>query len=107
MAKRIQRRRTRGWTMPPGARYIGRPSRWGNPFRVGAANGSAARCKALYRHYMRQLREDDPDRYRALLEPLRGKDLACWCALTDDDGNPVPCHGDVLLQLVGQLDETP
>lgn len=24
-----------GWRMPEGAVYVGRPSRWGNPFRVG------------------------------------------------------------------------
>jgi len=33
--KRIQRQRTKGWRMPPGAVYVGRPSRWGNPFIVG------------------------------------------------------------------------
>lgn len=30
--KRIQRRRTAGWTMPDGAVYVGRPTRFGNPF---------------------------------------------------------------------------
>jgi hypothetical protein len=29
---RIQRQRTKGWRMPEGAVYVGRPSRWGNPF---------------------------------------------------------------------------
>ena len=29
---RIQRRRVKGWRMPPGAVYVGRPTRWGNPF---------------------------------------------------------------------------
>lgn len=33
--RRIQRRRTKGWTMPPGAIYVGRPTKWGNPFVVG------------------------------------------------------------------------
>lgn len=32
--QRIQRQRTKGWRMPEGAVYVGRPSRWGNPFRV-------------------------------------------------------------------------
>lgn len=32
--KRIQRRRTKGWRMPEGAVYVGRPSLWGNPFPV-------------------------------------------------------------------------
>lgn len=29
---RIQRRRTKGWRAPEGAIYVGRPTRWGNPF---------------------------------------------------------------------------
>jgi hypothetical protein len=32
MPKRIQRRRIAGWRMPEGAVYVGRPTRWGNPF---------------------------------------------------------------------------
>jgi hypothetical protein len=32
MSVRIQRQRTKGWRMPEGAVYVGRPSRWGNPF---------------------------------------------------------------------------
>ena len=35
MAKRIQRKRTKGWKMPEGAVYVGRPTKFGNPFRVG------------------------------------------------------------------------
>lgn len=30
--QRIQRKRTKGWKMPPGAVYVGRPTEWGNPF---------------------------------------------------------------------------
>lgn len=33
--RRIQRQRTKGWRMPDGAIYVGRPSKWGNPYRVG------------------------------------------------------------------------
>lgn len=32
--RRVQRKRERGWRMPSGARYVGRPTRWGNPFRI-------------------------------------------------------------------------
>jgi hypothetical protein len=35
MPQRIQRRRTKGWRMPAGAVYVGRGSKWGNPYRVG------------------------------------------------------------------------
>lgn len=32
MPERIQRQRVRGWRMPEGAVYVGRPGKWGNPF---------------------------------------------------------------------------
>lgn len=32
MPERIQRQRAKGWRMPDGAVYVGRPTRWGNPF---------------------------------------------------------------------------
>lgn len=32
---RIRRRREKGWRMPAGAVYVGRGSRWGNPFKLG------------------------------------------------------------------------
>lgn len=33
-AKRIQRKRTKGWLMPEGAVYVGRPTRWGNIYSI-------------------------------------------------------------------------
>ena len=33
--KRIQRKRTPGWKMPPNTVYVGRPTKWGNPYEVG------------------------------------------------------------------------
>jgi hypothetical protein len=33
--ERIQRRRAKGWRMPDGAVYVGRPTKWGNPWVVG------------------------------------------------------------------------
>lgn len=32
--RRIQRKRAKGWKMPPGAVYVGRPTVYGNPFEV-------------------------------------------------------------------------
>jgi hypothetical protein len=34
MAKRVQRKMIKGWRMPEGAVYVGRPTKWGNPFKV-------------------------------------------------------------------------
>lgn len=41
MPKRIQRKRSKGWRMPEGAIYVGRPTKWGNPFKVGSSSGLA------------------------------------------------------------------
>jgi hypothetical protein len=35
MPERIRLRRTKGWRKPEGAIVVSRPSRWGNPYRVG------------------------------------------------------------------------
>jgi hypothetical protein len=34
MPKRIQRKRTKGWKIPEGAVYVGRPTIYGNPFHL-------------------------------------------------------------------------
>lgn len=36
--QRIQRKRTKGWKMPENTVYVGRPSKWGNPFTIGKKN---------------------------------------------------------------------
>jgi hypothetical protein len=72
--------------VPPGAVYIGRPSKWGNPFVIGR-DGSRDEVVAKYRAYLLA----HPFLMDALSE-LRGKDLVCWCA-------PDACHGDVLVEL--------
>ncbi|MBY5827411.1 DUF4326 domain-containing protein [Rhizobium leguminosarum] len=69
--------------------YIGRPSKWGNPFVIGR-DGSRADVIAKYRIWIEQQSE-----LMAALGELRGKDLICFCA-------PLPCHGEVLLDLVGR-----
>lgn len=120
MPKRIQRKRTKGWRMPPGAVYVGRGSRLGNPYvvgrdyrivedtRFGGEVDQRLQCidsrlaVDLYRIWLNYMHISDRPRQRptpAEIESLRGKDLACWCPLTDAQGNHVPCHADVLLEL--------
>lgn len=41
MPERIQRRRVAGWRMPEGAVYVGRPTKWGNPFGYRTRQGLA------------------------------------------------------------------
>lgn len=103
MPKRIQRKRTKGWKMPEGAVYVGRPTRWGNPFVVGK-DGDAAECVLKYKRYLfpyshfgeastfsnfliSQANFEDIER------ELKGKDLACFCPLDS------PWHADLLLEV--------
>lgn len=86
MAKRIQRKRTKGWRLPANAVYVGRPTQWGNPYSVTLAGRTAA----VERY--RSLLAEHPGA-KAWTMSLRGKDLACWCPLDQ------PCHADVLLEL--------
>ena len=67
--------------------YIGRPSRWGNPFKVGR-DGCRAEVIAKYREYL----ISRPELMKAAKDELAGKDLACWC-------HPLGCHGDVLVEV--------
>ena len=113
--------------MPEGAVYVGRPSLFGNPWTREDAEGQYSRepwrewCVKAYRReiehwgmlvdYEAMVSERkgaeirsrwDAGEFETFKElialELRGKDLACWCPLEDVDGNPVPCHADVLLE---------
>lgn len=75
--------------------YIGRPSKWGNPF----THGSDRKTRAAF---IVKSREEAIRRYEEYLfssglikdiEELRGKVLGCWC-------KPQACHGDVLARLL-------
>jgi len=88
--QRIQRSRSRGWRMPPDTIYVGRPSKFGNPFRVEEHGREQA--IAMYEEWL-QRAENEP-LLRKAREVLKGKNLGCWCRLDD------PCHADVLLRLV-------
>ena len=74
--------------VPAGAVYIGRGSKWGNPFRIGA-DGDRATVIAKHESWLR-----DQHHLLRALDELRGCDLVCFCA-------PLPCHGDLLLWLAG------
>ena len=74
--------------------YIGRPSKWGNPF--SHKDGTSAEFRVASRIEAIQKYEDwiitQPHLMADLLE-LRGKVLGCWCS-------PKPCHGNVLTKLI-------
>lgn len=79
---RIQRKRIKGWRMPENTTYVGRGSRWGNPFTF--QNSGDVHPALRFACEVAPLID---------AAPLRGKNLACWCALD------VECHADVLLEI--------
>lgn len=107
--QRIQRSRAKGWRMPEGAIYVGRPTRWGNPWSIE----EHANRSDLFNHGVFVGQSTDPEWARrrgielysdwlagtghVVAEEARrclaGSDLVCWCRLDQ------PCHADVLLEL--------
>lgn len=70
--------------------YIGRGSKWENPFIVGK-HGDREHVVEMYRAWIctqPQLLKD--------IHELKGKTLGCFC-------KPLPCHGDILAELANDL----
>lgn len=102
--------------MPANTVYVGRGSRWGNPFRVvqysdgkwAIKTDGSDRCNELLTHYCHAVYDtkataaiDAVECYKKWLLPytvaeLKGKNLACWCALHK------PCHADYLLEVANE-----
>lgn len=113
---RIRRSRRKGYRLPDGAIYVGRPTLWGNPFSVGPSetggHGSHARCTILHKAWLKgelgdltlqrmgfcAAQIETLHRKRAAilarLHALAGHDLACWCPLTSEW-----CHAETYLAL--------
>lgn len=108
---RVQLSRQKGWRLPANTMKVDRSTRWGNPFNATAdycpfyppsiypapmvrfrAPASLEKCIDLFIAYLRGILASKPD----FLQPLRGKNLACWCPLDR------PCHADVLLDLANR-----
>lgn len=107
-AERIQRSRQPGFRMPADAIYVGRPSTWGNPYKLGGKNPMTGgkietlhEAVALYLTEIEVMQAEHPERYSAFVlsaqTELAGRPLACWCPLTQ------PCHADVLLEIANGL----
>ena len=66
--------------------YIGRPSKWGNPFIIGR-DGTREEVIAKYEAWLKK-----QTKLMVALPELKDKMLGCWCF-------PQSCHGDVLTRL--------
>lgn len=69
--------------------YIGRPSKWGNPYKAGV-DGTKSEVIKKYHDYVL-----NNENLMNSLHELDGKILGCWC-------KPHACHGDVLVDLVNK-----
>jgi hypothetical protein len=80
--------------------YIGRPSKWGNPF-THRKDKTAAKYIVKNRQeaidsYREWITEGEGKHLLKQLGELKGKVLGCWC-------KPNHCHGDVLIDLVSKI----
>lgn len=75
--------------------YIGRPSKFGNPFSHQPGTlaiykvDSREEAIECYRNYIM----NTPSLLKTVKKELRGKILGCWCR------PEFPCHGDILLEI--------
>lgn len=70
--------------------YIGRPSKWGNPYVIGP-DGTREEVIQKYEEHVRSSKI-----LMRALPSLEGKVLGCWCP-------PRPCHGEVLIKLLEEI----
>lgn len=125
--RRIQLRRTKGWRLPAGAVIVSRPSRWGNPFTVGAVGvqyGGASIGPSAGRYDPKDVRWCDQPLGDGKLTAVQAVVLYRYSLAGEiDDGDPYcdelrsalgslrghdlacwcpldePCHADVLLEI--------
>jgi len=107
---RIQRSRQKKQVSPNGLPivYAGRPSKWGNPFKVGDTITKSIQYKNSVRIWnikLKTIRQvlkyyneaiTDNELLNLDLSDLKGKNLSCWCKIGE------PCHADILLKLANR-----
>lgn len=72
--------------------YIGRPSKWGNPFMITPHCG---RSEVLLKYRAWIFHPDQDELRNAARKELFGKVLGCYCA-------PLACHGDILAEIANE-----
>lgn len=121
--KRIQRQRVKGYKTPENTQYVGRPTKFGNPFKLtedGFIMALSTNRKILDKWIMftqegGASQKDIIDLYKMWIEgklhkkftylpkppnieELKGKNLSCFCSLN------VSCHVDVLLEKLNRYE---
>jgi hypothetical protein len=98
---RVQRKRTKGYKLPPDTVVVTRPTKWGNPFKPSdSTNYTVQDAVDDFRDWIdgKFFSPHEPDHGKCptkeeIRAELRGKRLACFCPLDN------PCHADVLAEI--------
>ena len=69
--------------------YIGRPSKWGNPYSIGKDGTRAEVCRKFEEYFF------NSEKLQRDIHELKGKLLGCYCY-------PEQCHGDFLSGQAGK-----
>jgi hypothetical protein len=100
--RRVRRERRRGWRMPANTLYVGRPTKFGNPFTAPTEDADGRHAAAVWFDRLlfaraagqllpnNELAEQYPSD-DVIRRVLAGANLACWCPLDES------CHADTLL----------
>lgn len=80
--------------IPPGSIFIGRPSKYGNPFMMGR---DGDRDDVVNKHMFWLVEGKGRRLLKDIQRDLGGHDLVCFCA-------PLACHGNFLLSLANDPD---
>ncbi|HVI40388.1 MAG TPA: DUF4326 domain-containing protein [Anaerovoracaceae bacterium] len=85
---------------PKDAVYVGRPSKWGNPFKIGGPVPGLPGVKMDRQMAVAEFQNmlEDPANsalVQSIKKELKGKDLVCWCA-------PALCHASILLEIANK-----
>ena len=74
----------------PNSVYVGRPTKWGNPFKE--KDYGLKICLEKYHIWLIEQLKENPK----FLDPLKGKDLVCFCKLNR------PCHADIIIEFLNE-----
>lgn len=90
---RIQRSRQHKQVSPNGLPivYVGRRSKYGNPYKSGIDFETVEECINNYEIRVQQVFTKEE-----IIKDLGGKNLSCWCKIGE------PCHADILLKIANQ-----
>jgi Domain of unknown function (DUF4326) len=93
----VQRKRTKGFKLPPNTVCVNRGTTWGNPYKVGPERPAENACYLFSTDLLSgHIRDKNNNPLIDRIHELKGKNLACFCPIGS------PCHRDILLELASK-----